>query len=316
MMHVLHYGDEARGQAWSAVFKAEVPEIDFRCWPDLGDPAEVRALVAWTLTNELIALLPNLEILFSIGAGIDQLDVGKLPPHLRIVRMIEPGITRTMADYVAMAVLALHRDLPFYLAEQRAGRWSHRETLLTSERRIGMMGLGELGRAALAALAPHGFRLSGWSRTARAIDGVTGFSGPKGLDAFLGQSDILVCLLPLTDETRGILCRETFAKLPWGCPTDQRGARRASGAGRSAGGAGQRPAGGGDARCDRSRTAPAGPSVLPPPGNCPHPAHLRRHPQGNGSACPDRQSAARNRRSAAARRSRSCSRLLTRGRLC
>jgi glyoxylate/hydroxypyruvate reductase A len=216
MMHVLHYGDEARGQAWSAVFKAEVPEIAFRCWPDLGDPSEVRALVAWTLTDELIALLPNLEILFSIGAGIDQLDVGKLPPHLRIVRMIEPGITRTMADYVAMAVLALHRDLPFYLAEQRAGRWSHRDTLLTSERRIGVMGLGELGRAALAALAPHGFRLSGWSRTARAIDGVTGFSGPEGLDAFLGQSDILVCLLPLTNETRGILCRETFAKLPRG----------------------------------------------------------------------------------------------------
>jgi len=216
MMRVLHFGDETRGHAWQKVFAAEVPEIDFRCWPDIGDPAEIRHLVAWVLTDELIAMLPNLEVLFSIGAGIDQLAADKLPRHLRIVRMIEPGITQTMADYVSMAVLALHRDLPFYLAEQRAGRWSHRDTLLTSERRVGMMGLGELGRAALGALAPYGFRLSGWSRSSQAIEGVTCFHGAQGFDAFLAQTDILVCLLPLTDETRGILCRETFVKLPRG----------------------------------------------------------------------------------------------------
>ncbi|MEP7221767.1 MAG: glyoxylate/hydroxypyruvate reductase A [Novosphingobium sp.] len=216
MMRVLHFGDEARGEAWQKVFEAEVPEVDFRCWPDVGDPAEIRHLVAWVLTDELIDLLPNLEVLFSIGAGIDQLAADKLPANLRIVRMIEPGITRTMTDYVSMSVLALHRDLPFYQAEQRAGRWSYRETLLTSERRVGVMGLGELGRAALDGLSPHGFALSGWSRSAQDIPGVTCFHGATGLDAFLAQCDILVCLLPLTDDTRGILCRETFAKMPKG----------------------------------------------------------------------------------------------------
>jgi len=176
----------------------------------------VRYLIAWTAPDDLIARLPNLEILFSVGAGIDQLEPARLPPGLRIVRMIEPGITTTMTDYVVMAVMALHRDLPAYLADQRAGRWDPRPTLMACERRVGVMGLGTLGQAALAALAPLGFRLSGWSRSPRAIAGVDCHHGAAGLDAFLADAEILVCLLPLTDATRGILCRETFAKMPRG----------------------------------------------------------------------------------------------------
>lgn len=216
LMHILHYGDEARGIAWQQTVARELPEIRFTCWPDVGDAAAVRYLVAWTLPDELIAGLPNLEILFSIGAGIDQLDIDRLPPALRIVRMVEPGITDTMADYVAMAVLALHRDLPFHIAEQRAGRWSWRDVPPARERRVGVMGLGELGRAALAALAPHGFRLAGWSRSPRTIDGVDCFAGDAGLAPFLAHSEILVCLLPLTGDTRHILNRVTFAAMPRG----------------------------------------------------------------------------------------------------
>jgi len=216
LMHILHYGDEARGIAWQQTVAHELPEIRFTCWPDVGDAASVRYLVAWTLPDELIAGLPNLEIVFSIGAGIDQLDLERLPPRLRVVRMIEPGITDTMADYVAMAVLALHRDLPFHIAEQRAGRWSWRDVPPARQRRVGMMGLGELGRAALAALAPHGFQLAGWSRAPRTIDGVECFAGDAGLLPFLARSEILVCLLPLTDDTRHILNRVTFAAMPRG----------------------------------------------------------------------------------------------------
>lgn len=219
-MRVLHYGDEARGKAWSEVIDRELPEVDFRCWPDLGPDlskaSEIRHLVAWTLPDEVLGALPNLEVLFSIGAGVDQLALDRLPAHLRIVRMIEPGITNTMADYVSMAVLALHRDLPFFLAEQRAGRWTWRNVPPAAERSVGVMGLGELGQAALAALAPHGFRLSGWSRSRHAIPGVRCFAGASEMDEFLAGSEILVCLLPLTDDTRGILCRETFARLPRG----------------------------------------------------------------------------------------------------
>lgn len=215
-MRVLHCGDEARGRAWSEAIARELPEVELRCWPGVGDAREIRHVVAWTLSDEVLAALPNLEVLFSVGAGVDQLAIDRLPPGLRVVRMIEPGITRTMADYVSMAVLALHRDLPFFLAEQRAGRWSWRDVPPAAERSVGIMGLGELGQAALTVLAPHGFQLSGWSRSPRAIAGTRCFAGAEALGDFLGQAEILVCLLPLTDETRGILCRDTFSLMPRG----------------------------------------------------------------------------------------------------
>lgn len=213
---ILHTGDPVRGKLWQEIVSREMPEVDFRCWPDVGDAEDIRYLIAWTLDADLLASLPNLEVLFSIGAGIDQLAVDRIPEGLRIVRMIEPGITGTMADYVSMAVLALHRDLPQYIADQRAGVWNPRKTLHAHERRVGILGLGELGRASLAALAPHGFQLSGWSRSRHEITGVNCYDGEEGFKHFLGQCDILVCLLPLTDATRGILCRETFSHLPDG----------------------------------------------------------------------------------------------------
>lgn len=215
-MEILYHGNPARGQAWQAAVTRALPQVRFTCWPDAENLAEVRHAVAWTLPDEVIAALPKLETLFSVGAGIDQLDTARLPAHLRIVRMVEPGIIDTMADYVAMAALALHRDLPFHLAEQRAGRWTWRDVAPARQCRVGVMGLGELGRASLAKLAPLGFRLSGWSRSQYAIDGVDCFAGEAGLAPFLGSCDILVCLLPLTDETRHILNRETFALLPRG----------------------------------------------------------------------------------------------------
>lgn len=215
-MHILHCGDEARGRAWQAAVAQALPDVRFSCWPQVEDAASIRYVVAWTLPDEVLAALPNLEILFSVGAGIDQLDLSRLPPKLRVVRMIEPGITDTMADYVAMAVLALHRDLPFHISEQRAGRWTWRTVSPASQCRVGVMGLGVLGRAALAKLALHGFRLSGWSRSQYDLDGVECFSGDDGLAPFLAQSDILVCLLPLTDDTRGILNGDLFAAMPRG----------------------------------------------------------------------------------------------------
>lgn len=216
-MTLLFHGLEQRGLAWREIVSARVPQMPFLRWGhDEVDPLTVRYIAAWNAPPEFIAQFPNLEILFSVGAGIDQLPLDALPPQVRVVRMVEQGIITGMAEYVAMACLALHRDLPFFISEQRAGRWSYRHTRLASESRIGIMGLGELGRASLEILRPMGFPLSGWSRSPRVIEGVSCFSGEAGFEAFLAQSDILVCLLPLTDETRGILCRETFAKMPVG----------------------------------------------------------------------------------------------------
>jgi glyoxylate/hydroxypyruvate reductase A len=215
-MTILHCGDPTRGKAWAEIFARDLPQVPFRCWPDIGDGQEVRYLIAWTLSEEIIAALPNLEVLFSIGAGVDQLDLSLLPEHVRVVRMIEPGITTTMAEFVTMAVLALHRDLPALVAGQRSGTFPYLPVKMARERRVGFMGLGELGQAAIRMLSPIGFALSGWSRSPRQIEGVECFHGSEGMGAFLAQCDILVCLLPLTEETRGILCRETFAQMPKG----------------------------------------------------------------------------------------------------
>lgn len=215
-MAILHLGPPKRGHAWQQVFARELPHVDFRYHPEVGDLREVRQLIAWTIPPGLLDQMPNLEVLFSIGAGIDQLDISAVPEHVRIVRMIEPGITRTMAEYVAMAVLMLHRDIPLYLVQQRGGEWDPADTLLTRERTVGIMGMGELGLAALETLKAFDFPLHGWSRTARSLPGVECYAGSQGFGSFLARCEILVCMLPLTGETRGILDRGLFAQLPRG----------------------------------------------------------------------------------------------------
>lgn len=215
-MTLLYKSDPERGRQWQALFAEHAPDLPFRTWPDIGDPNKVRYLATWQYSRELLDNLPNLQVLFSVGAGIDQFDLTQVPPAISVVRMIEPGITESMVEYVAMAALMLHRHMLDYGEAQRAGRWEAIQVVPAEQRRIGVMGLGNLGRAVLAALGTFGFPLSGWSRTAHSIAGVDCYAGKAQLAEFLARTDILVCLLPLTDYTRGILNRETFAALPEG----------------------------------------------------------------------------------------------------
>ncbi|MEC3908974.1 glyoxylate/hydroxypyruvate reductase A [Sphingobium sp. CR2-8] len=215
-MTLLYTSDPTRGRVWRDIFAEEAPDVDFVDPSQPYDPATIRYLAAWSPSAELIASLPHLEILFSIGAGIDQFDMDALPPHIRVVRMIEPGIAAGMVEYATMAVLALHRNLIDYSEAQREGRWAPIKLVPATERRIGVMGLGNLGQAVLQALAPFGFALSGWSRSPREIVGVDCHAGEEALPNFLARCDILICLLPLTDATRGILCRDTLSHLPAG----------------------------------------------------------------------------------------------------
>lgn len=215
-MTLLYTSDAERGRIWREIFAAEAPDIAFITPEEMGDPAAIRYLAAWEPSRDLLEQLTGLQALFSVGAGIDQFDMTKLPHHVRLVRMIEPGITEGMVEYACGAVLALHRNFIDYGIAQRAHRWAPIKLVPATARRVGVMGLGQLGQAVLAALRPFGFALSGWSRSPHAIEGVTCHAGEAGMDSFLAGCDILICLLPLTSETRGILCRHTLAKLPRG----------------------------------------------------------------------------------------------------
>ncbi|WP_374625610.1 2-hydroxyacid dehydrogenase [Pandoraea sp.] len=215
-MSFLYKADPARGAVWARLFAQRAPRTAFRMWPNVGDAREVRYLAAWTPPDDLHTLLPNLEVVFSTGAGIDQFDLSRVPDHIPVVRMIEPGIVEGMVEYVTQAVLSIHRDIFAYARQQAVREWAALTVVPASDRRVGVLGLGMLGQAVLARLSAFGFDCAGWSRTPRQIDGVRCYAGYESLDAFLARTDVLICLLPLTSATRGILDKRLLGGLPRG----------------------------------------------------------------------------------------------------
>jgi glyoxylate/hydroxypyruvate reductase A len=211
----LYKADPVRGAEWAGWFAQKAPQIDFRLWP-LDDGRErVRYLAAWEPPSDL-SMFPNLELIFSVGAGIDQFDFSTLPPALPVLRMVEPGIIGGMVEYATLAVLSIHREWLAYRDQQRAAAWHALRVRPASSRRIGVLGLGVLAQAVLAQLRTFGFPCAGWSASQHVIDGVECYAGADALPAFLSRTDILICLLPLTPSTRAILDARLFAALPAG----------------------------------------------------------------------------------------------------
>ena len=215
-MAVLYRSDAPRAAAWAKFFAIHAPDIDFRVWPDAGNFDEIEYLIAWQAPRELLAALPQLRVLFSSGAGVDHVDLSVVPEHVPLVRMVEPGIIDGMIEYVSLAVLALHRDFFDYVEANRSREWNPLEVPPASSRTIGVMGLGVLGVAVLERLRSYGFTLRGWNRSLRKIMGVKTFAGTGQFEEFLSGCDVLVCLLPLTSSTAGILNIKTFSALPQG----------------------------------------------------------------------------------------------------
>jgi glyoxylate/hydroxypyruvate reductase A len=178
------------------------------------DPASVRYVACWKHVPGSLKTLPNVRVLFSLGAGVDHLVGDPDLPDAPIVRMVDADLTRRMTEWVVWQCLDWLRQGRLYRARQAARTWiDDRNQPAAADVRVGVMGLGVLGQDAIRALGVIGFDVAGWSRTPRGIDGVPTFHGEAGLEPFLARTDVLVVLLPLTPDTRGMLNGGLLAKL-------------------------------------------------------------------------------------------------------
>ena len=208
---------EAEFGGWVGALREAFPGEELRIYPDLGDPSAIEIALVANPPPGVLGLLPNLRLIHSLWRGVDRL-VGDatLPRGVPLVRLVDTAMAQAMTESVLLHVLTLHRRLPEYRAQQERAIWHDLEQPIAAERRVGILGLGDLGQAAARALVGLGFAVSGWGRHPRELPGVTTYSGPAGLATLLGQTEILVNLLPLTAATEGIIDATALARLPDG----------------------------------------------------------------------------------------------------
>ena len=216
-MALLFYSTVDSAARWRARLAQMSSEIEVRIWPEIGEPAEIDYALVWRPPPGLLASLPNLKLILSLGAGIDHvLGDPLLPRHVPIVRLVDPHLIAAMSEYVVLQVMRLHRQDFDYRAQQQGGVWRERPQKNAGERPVGILGLGAIGHDAAKKLAALGFPVSGWTRRPQQIAGFPTYAGIAGLPRLLAESEILICLLPLTGETEGILNARTFELLPEG----------------------------------------------------------------------------------------------------
>ncbi|MFZ5672015.1 MAG: 2-hydroxyacid dehydrogenase [Pseudomonadota bacterium] len=210
-------------EEWTTAMRRQAPDLEVRTWPEAGRLADITYAIAWLPPANVLKSLPNLKLIFSLGAGVDAvLRDPTLPQDVPLARIAEPDLTMRMSEYVVLQVLMHHRQQRRHDENQRLKRWDPFPERAASAVSVGVMGLGVLGSDAAQKLRLLGFKVAGWSRSRKSIPGVDCFAGPQEFDSFLERTDILVCLLPHTPETTGIINRDLISKLsrkgPFGAP--------------------------------------------------------------------------------------------------
>ncbi len=214
---VMFHDALASPDAWRDGLAARIPGLDFRVWPDIGDPGEIEFAMVWDLPPGSYAGMTGMRCICSLGQGVDHLFLDPdLPRDIAIMRLVDPWMSQSMTEWILLNLLYFHRQGPEYDALARQHRWRVLPPPETSERRVGIMGLGALGLHAARTISGLGFPTAGWARTARQVEGVEVYSGSGQLSDFLARTDVLCCLLPLTPSTRGIINRDTLNRLPRG----------------------------------------------------------------------------------------------------
>lgn len=215
---VFFHSDLDDPQAWRATLAAALPGLDFVTGPDGIDPGRVDVALVWTPPPQGLNAFTKLRAVLSLGAGVDQLRLATLDPRVPVARLIDPTLTARMVAYCKAAVFHFHRDLHRHRQHQAQRRWAFIPPVDAGARRVLVLGLGELGAAVATALAAEGFAVTGWSRSAKRLPCVESCCGAEGLAQAAAACDIVINLLPLTEETRGLLSRDFFACLrPGAC---------------------------------------------------------------------------------------------------
>lgn len=202
---------------WIAELKRQAPDLDGRGLDAVDDPAAVEAAVTWKLPNGLYRTFPNLALIQSMAAGVDHILADpERPTHVPVARVVDPWMARSMIHQVALAVLRWHRRMDWVEGLRADASWPRGLVFDAEAVRVGVLGLGHLGRAVAKAMQGLGFEAAGWSRSTKTIDGMTTYCGPDGLRDLAAWSSVLVCLLPLTAETDGILNADLIERMPMG----------------------------------------------------------------------------------------------------
>lgn len=202
---------------WKNALLDQLPKLKVLRADEIDDPSAIDVALVWKPPQGFFAQMRNLRLIINLGAGVDAL-IGRtdLPAGVPITRITDPEMARMMASYVLFATLRHARDIPWFEIAQRRCRWTYRHPRRLDDIRVAVLGLGELGGLAARELHRQGFTVLGWSRSPRKIDGVACYNGMDNLDAVLSRADILVVMLPLTEQTRGLINRDRLLKLPRG----------------------------------------------------------------------------------------------------
>ena len=204
------------GKLWRETLARHLPDLEVRIWPQAGNLADIHYLAFMHPNFDELPSFPNLKAMLSRSAGVEDFIRHPKMPKVPLGKVEPPGGDPMMTEYVIMHVLRFHRDMPGYQAAQARKEWRRVPIARPDDRRVGFLGFGMMARAPALVLKSLGFKVSAWVRSPRAPDEVPVFHGRDQLEPFLAQSDITVCLLPLTRETEGILCARTFAMMPRG----------------------------------------------------------------------------------------------------
>lgn len=215
-MSILLVCQHRDSKPWYKAFKEKNPDLDIQVYPEVENPDDIEFAISWRHPEGIYKNYPNLKVIASMGAGVHHvLKDQTIPDHVKITRIVDENLTRDMADFALLNTLFHIRNYNFHIAQQQKENWKIKAYQQPQETKVGILGMGVLGQAVAEKLNQNDFQVLGWSKSKKDNKAFKSFTENE-FDQFMSQLDILICLLPLTEDTQGILNYENLKKLPQG----------------------------------------------------------------------------------------------------